>query len=1025
MSLHLILAKFKVPIIPHNTSTMKKILTLHTALILSLFCYAQANISLTQIATGLTKPVHITHAGDTRLFIVEQAGIIKIIDGNGSLLPTPFMDIRNRVNSTFNEQGLFSIDFHPDYKNNGYFFVNYTDNTVGVQSSARNTNISRFSVNPNNPNIADTSSELIILEIQQYSWNHNGGDIKFGPDGYLYIGMGDGGSSCDPLNKAQSLDDHLGKMLRIDVDNGSPYAIPPDNPFINNSGALNEIWAYGLRNPWRFSFDRHTGDMWIGDVGQNTWEEISYQPASSAGGENYGWKCYEANQYGTCSPSFFSCTGTSQTAPVHAYVNGSDCSVTGGYVYRGCEHPALFGHYIFGDYCSGKIWTIYDNGGAWATTSQGTFSANISSFGEDYNGEIYVADLGGKIFRIDEASSNSPLSVSVSATGTCDHSAEGAVALTVSGGIPPYSYDWSNGASTKDINGLAPGTYEVIINDAHQCSITESVNIEEYATPVASFTAPNTGCTGSAISFTNASSITSGDITSIIYDFKDGNTSITPDPDHVFVQSGSYEVCLIATSDMGCEDTFSQATIIYDGMLISIDSVVNASCGTCQDGGIYITVTSGTPPYAFTWSNLFTTEDLNGVMTGSYCVWATDMNGCVDSICVFVDSLGICDKQAIPINLGWNMISSYVEPSNPAILDIFGPVLSDILIIKNGSGQATIPSLGIDVIQNWNVVEGYKIKTTDSLVTYIGCSIVDPLTTPIPLDAGWSMIAYLRTQPLDITAALSGITNDIVLVKDAHGESYIPSISINTIGEMEPGQGYKIKLSGSATLYYPDNAKTFPPSNFNPPGKPKRFSNISYTGSNATVIIPVNAVNGISIGDEIGIFNAEGILTGSALFEGRNLAITVWGNDETGEEVYGMKENDTFIFSVWSKSSNTEFTAEASYESGESLYREDGISILKSLSRGLFSREERHTIKVYPNPFTLATEVYFYLEQPGSVQIKLFNINGGQFEIQNWKQMVSGQHNILITDTLIREPGFYFLQIDNGKERRIVKLIKL
>src|SRR5690349_11300457 len=241
---------------------------------------------LQPFVTGLINPVSITHAGDNRLFITEQAGRIMIYDGT-RLLPEPFLDIRNLVSSG-NERGLLSLAFHPRYAQNGFFYVNYT-NVSG------NTVVARYSVSPADPNRANPSSAVLILGVNQPFANHNGGQMQFGPDGYLYIGLGDGGGGGDPGNRAQNLNDLLGKILRIDVDSGSPYAIPASNPFVGSTNVRGEIWSYGLRNPWRFSFDRETGDLWIADVGQGTWEEIDFQPATSIGGENYGWRRMEGS----------------------------------------------------------------------------------------------------------------------------------------------------------------------------------------------------------------------------------------------------------------------------------------------------------------------------------------------------------------------------------------------------------------------------------------------------------------------------------------------------------------------------------------------------------------------------------------------------------------------------------------------------------------------------------------------------------------------------------------------------------
>jgi glucose/arabinose dehydrogenase len=348
-----------------------------------------ANMDL--FASGLSNPVSIANAGDSRLFVVEQSGYVRIVDANGQVNPQPFLDIRSRVTSG-GERGLLGIAFHPQYKTNGYFYVNYTGDGGA-------TNISRFKVSLANPEMADPQSELKLLTIAQPFANHNGGDLCFGPDGYLYIGMGDGGSSGDPGNRAQNLKEYLGKMLRIDVNQGNQYAIPATNPFYNSTTTLGEIWALGLRNPWRFSFDRLTGDLWIADVGQNVYEEINFQPANSQGGQNYGWRCYEGNQ----SYNSSGCPAASAlTFPVYTYPHGAECSVTGGYVYRGNASSAYYGHYFFADYCSDRIWTLHKASNNWVKEDFGQFAGNsFSTFGEDSKGELYIAGVAsGKIYRV-------------------------------------------------------------------------------------------------------------------------------------------------------------------------------------------------------------------------------------------------------------------------------------------------------------------------------------------------------------------------------------------------------------------------------------------------------------------------------------------------------------------------------------------------------------------------------------------------------------------------------------------------
>lgn len=354
---------------------------------------AEIVLTLEEIAR-VTQPVAIAHAGDHRLFITEQPGRIVIHDGT-RVLPTPFLDIRSLVLAG-GERGLLGLAFHPRYRENGFFFVNYTDRRG-------DTVVARYSVSAADPNIADPGTALVILLIQQPFGNHNGGQIKFGPDGYLYIGMGDGGSAGDPFNHAQNLESLLGKMLRIDIDRTLPgiqYAIPEDNPFRNHPIARREIWSLGLRNPWRFTFDRINGDMFTADVGQNMWEELNFQPGTSIGGENYGWRIMEGAH---CFSPAANCNTGGLVFPILEYGRQDGCSVTGGYRYRGSRHPRMRGLYFYGDYCSGKIWAATQQGdGSWTTEVVLQTNLNITTFGEDSTGELYVADHNGAVYRMSD-----------------------------------------------------------------------------------------------------------------------------------------------------------------------------------------------------------------------------------------------------------------------------------------------------------------------------------------------------------------------------------------------------------------------------------------------------------------------------------------------------------------------------------------------------------------------------------------------------------------------------------------------
>src|SRR5258706_14860578 len=347
------------------------------------------NIILKPMERGLTHPVFPTHAPghSARLFIVQQSGQILILKGT-TLNATAFLDVSSII-KTGGEQGLLGLAFDPNYSTNGYFYIVYTD-----QSSVGDDVLARYKVSSGDPDLADDTSAQILLTVSEPYENHNGGMIAFGPDGDLYFGLGDGGSGGDPQGNGQDKTTLLGKILRLDVST-VPYTVPPTNPFYSSSTDKKEIWAYGLRNPWRFSFDKGTGDIYIGDVGQNAQEEVDYQPSSSTGGENYGWNWREGNLcYSTCTlPSGY-------VAPVSVYNHGTNdsigCAVTGGYVYRGSAFPGLVGVYLFGDFCTGNLWGLYKNASnQWVTKLIKDTGYNISSFAEDEAGELYILDYVG------------------------------------------------------------------------------------------------------------------------------------------------------------------------------------------------------------------------------------------------------------------------------------------------------------------------------------------------------------------------------------------------------------------------------------------------------------------------------------------------------------------------------------------------------------------------------------------------------------------------------------------------------
>jgi len=424
------------------------------------------SVNVQLMATGFSSPVGVYDCNDGRMFVLEKdAGDIEILDANWGNVGK-FLDLTGTI-STGGERGLLGMAFHPDYQNNGYFYLNYT-NTSG------NTVIARYSVS-GNANVADAASALILLTINQPYGNHNGGHIAFGPDGYLYIGMGDGGSGNDPVNSGQTGTTLLGKMLRIDVDgseNGNNYAIPDDNPFVNDPEALDEIWDTGLRNPWKFSFDSQTGDLWIADVGQNAWEEINYAPAG-IGGHNYGWRCYEGNEV---NPNVSPCNEFGPgvlTFPAFAFSQNDFgfCSITGGIRYRGSEYPGMFGHYVFSDYCSGRLYSMtQDENQNWNPTQiRPSPTFGIVMFYENDLGQVFYAHINnGGIYKIiDNCGSYDPF---IESTGN------GSLSASSSPGYNAVNYWWYkdglliDGANAASYAPAETGSYYCVIENNEGCS---------------------------------------------------------------------------------------------------------------------------------------------------------------------------------------------------------------------------------------------------------------------------------------------------------------------------------------------------------------------------------------------------------------------------------------------------------------------------------------------------------------------------------------------------------------------------
>jgi len=454
---------------------MKRLYALTTIALFLFPAISHSQITLTQFASGFNLPVDIKNCGDDRLFIVELDGIIKIVDTNGVTNSQPFLNITSRVNSG-GERGLLGLAFDPNYATNGFFYVYYTENSHG------DIVVSRFSVSDTDPDLADPASEDTVIRIWHPYSNHNGGHIAFRKsDGYLYIGTGDGGSGNDPQNRAQNPDSLLGKILRIDVsDTSVAYKIPPDNPLVASGAGRGEVWNIGMRNPWRWSFDSKTNDLWMGDVGQNAWEEIDFQPVSQIGG-NYGWRCYEGDGHNTIHTVGDSCAPPSTfDEPIYEYSN-TGAAVVGGYVYRGAKYSNLYRKYFLTDQYTTtyQFRTLEPNGtGGWTASLLGTFGrTSVVTFGEDKWGEIYCSDYNnGGIYRFEGAPCSPVASISDNDTiYLCDTTVAQVISTAAGNG---FHYEWfHDGAAipASDNDSLfvnQTGTYYVTVTDPNACTAT-------------------------------------------------------------------------------------------------------------------------------------------------------------------------------------------------------------------------------------------------------------------------------------------------------------------------------------------------------------------------------------------------------------------------------------------------------------------------------------------------------------------------------------------------------------------------
>jgi glucose/arabinose dehydrogenase len=452
---------------------MRKIVPLLTFLFLNLYLFADTkpDLVLEEFSTGFSAPLAIRNDGvNNRLYVVQRNGEIYILDSIGTRNPVPFLDINSRI-LLGNETGLLGLAFHPDYKSNRLFVLNYIRKGDGA------TVVSTFKTLENEPMKADPNSEKIILTYSKELSEHNGGDLHFSKDGNLYIGTGDGGSGGDPQNNAQNPQSLLGKMLRIHLDTDSTYTIPDDNPYKNDTSSKGEIWNIGLRNPWRFSFDRLNDDLWIGDVGQNSLEEVDYAPSPRSGGENYGWRCYEGgNVYNITDCA----DASSYTSPIFTYDRSNETgghSITGGYVYRGSKFQDLYGYYVCADFISKNFWLLKPVGNKFESILKNNVLENVTSFGEDIFGELYLTSFNGKIYSVGSRCSDLKIDSVKIEPLTCPSDNNGSIEIFLPQSPEEYNILWSTGSTSSVISDLEKAWYQINITDQKGCELIDSFEV--------------------------------------------------------------------------------------------------------------------------------------------------------------------------------------------------------------------------------------------------------------------------------------------------------------------------------------------------------------------------------------------------------------------------------------------------------------------------------------------------------------------------------------------------------------------
>lgn len=572
------------------------------ALLLTILCLkvSSQSVQTPLFTTGFLSPVNISNCGDSRLFIVERKGKIYIVDSLGVKNSTPFLDIDSIVNDGNDERGLLGLAFSPNYSTNGYFFIYYIDNSGNSQ-------IARYS--RLNTNQANASSRQVVLSVTQPGFsNHKGGNIQFGPDGYLYCGFGDGGSGGDPNNYSQNTQVLLGKMIRIDV-SSLPYTIPSSNPYVGTA-PLDEIWASGLRNPWKWSFDRLNYNMWIGDVGQGAWEEIDFQTSTSSGGHNYGWRCYEGN----ASYNSAGCLSSSNyTFPIYVYPHSganAGCSVTGGYVYRGIKYNSLFGKYLFSDYCTGNIWGLSSS---YIFTDYGNFSSGLSSFGENIYGELFFVNVNnGNLYKVITTECNPVAYITNSDTTFACNGPAVLKALY----NPELTYQWKkngvniNGATSSTYSTSNNGTYTVVVTNSNGCSNTSQSKVVKNNKPQAPIFGDTTFCTGGqAALHTNL-------VAGLSYQWQKYNVNILNANSDTYYATTAASYRVIVTNNLGC--TIASATKKVTGPP-SPGTTLNGNIAQCI--GDSVEIVAKTNGYSYQW--IKNNIDIPGAINQNYYITTT------------------------------------------------------------------------------------------------------------------------------------------------------------------------------------------------------------------------------------------------------------------------------------------------------------------------------------------------------------------------------------------------------------------